>query len=492
MHMRFSFARIALTLWAVLPLRLVHAQETPAEVTREEWQCQNAFGRSVVGLGLATAECLAECRSGPSFSCSASFPDVVTRDCLDRALAEAEAHTLEACAGSACPECYDPRTFNGCRGHTDSVFAAARSFADTAIGLLYCNDASSRDGLTRPEQRCRSRLLRTVGRFTEAASRCFAWCNKEARRGRRPVESCDAALLDTPALHPGTQACVDRARARLLGKCEEACTDPPDCFSISCPEIVAFANIELAAIEPQVACEDVPPPVCGDGAVNGFERCDASATPNGCGPGEQCSGCYSCYGVCGDGIRSPSEQCDASAEPDGCGPGSACTSGCFCQRLCGNGIVDPGEECEPFGPPACGADDVCSGQCTCETVESAVEDLTPCSVRDVWEFRTAAGQGVLVRADTVNAATASDLVLSGTCTDGSAFSGDDTFSCSAGFFGCPSVEFSPATDATCRVQVRVFGSGGTCQDPDTAEYRLDVSGTGLTLVADDSAGGAFL
>ena len=102
-----------------------------------------------------------------------------------------------------------------------------------------------------------------------------------------------------------------------------------------------------------------------------------------------------------------------------------------------------------------------------------------------------AGRGVLARADTMNAATASDLVLSGTCTDGTAFYADDA-SCSAGFFACPAVDFSTATDATCRVQVRVFGSGGSCQDPASADYRLDVSGTGLTLVIDDSASGAFL
>ena len=372
------------------------------------------------------------------------------------------------------------------------AFNDARSFADNAISLLYCNDTSSADGLTRPEQRCQSSLLRTVGRFSKATSRCFGWCNKEARRGRRPVESCDAAILDTPAMHPGTQACVDRARARLLGKCEEACTDPPDCFSLSCSQILSFANIQLATLEPQVACEDVPPPVCGDGAVNGFESCDQSATPNGCGPGEQCSGCSWCFGVCGDGIRSPSEQCDASAGPDGCAAGYACTGSCYCQRLCGNGTIDPGEECEVFGSPTCGAGDVCSGQCTCETIQSAGEDLSPCTVSDVWEFRTSAGQGVLVRADSEIAATASDLVLFGTCTDGSAFYADDSFSCSAGFFSCPAVEFSTATDATCTVQVRVFGSGSSCQNPDTADYRLDTSGTGLTLVVDDSAGGAFL
>jgi hypothetical protein len=33
MHIRFSLARLGLTVLAVLPLRLVHAQETPAEVT---------------------------------------------------------------------------------------------------------------------------------------------------------------------------------------------------------------------------------------------------------------------------------------------------------------------------------------------------------------------------------------------------------------------------------------------------------------------------
>ncbi len=495
------FVGIVFAVLTLLPLHPGRAQETSTQVTREEWRCQTALARSVTDLGLATADCLAECRSGPSFGCSVNFADVATHDCLDRALAAAEARTVDACAGSACPECYGPNSFDGCRSHTRSVFNEARSFTDSAVGLLYCNDAGSPDGLTRREARCQSGLLRTAGRFTDAASRCFAKCNKQARKGRIAVEACDSARLDTPELAPGTQACVDRARAKLLSGCEALCSDPPECFTLSCATVLFGATQQLADLEPQVFCEDVPPPVCGDGAVNGFERCDPSANPNGCGAGETCFDCHFCSPVCGDGVKSPSELCDASVAPDGCPPGFACDPfTCFCRQLCGNGQLDPGEECEPFGfgGQTCASGEVCTSGCTCETIESVVEDLSPCSARDTWEFRAVAGQTVDIRADTVDPETAADLVFAGGCSDdGGTFSrmflGDDEASCSFGFVGCPATTFSVPFDVTCQVTVSVYGLGlGFCQDSTTAGYRLDVSGTGLTLVVDGSPSGAFL
>jgi hypothetical protein len=494
------FVGITFAVLTLLPLAGGRAQETANEVTREEWRCQTAFGRSVTDLGLATADCLAECWSRPSSGCSVSFADVATRDCLDRALAAAEARTVDACAGSACPECYDPNSFDGCRNHTRSVFNEARSFTDSAVGLLYCNDAGSPDGLTRPEAQCQSGLLRTGGRFTEAAARCFAKCNKQARKGRIEVEACDSAALDTPGLDPGTQACVDRARARLLSGCEALCSDPPDCFTLSCSTVLFGATQQLTDLAPQVFCEDVPPPRCGDEAVNGIEQCDSSASPNGCEAGETCFDCRFCSPVCGDGIRSPSEQCDASVAPDGCPPGFECAPfGCFCRQSCGNGEIDPGEECEPFGfgGQTCANGEVCTSGCTCEAIESVVEDLTPCSARDTWEFRATAGQTVDIRADTVDQETATDLVFGGGCSnDAGTFSrmflGDDEAWCSFGLSRCPATTFSVPSDVTCEVTVSVFGFSPSCTNPATAGYRLDVSGTGLTLVADDSPSGAFL
>jgi cysteine-rich repeat protein len=114
---------------------------------------------------------------------------------------------------------------------------------------------------------------------------------------------------------------------------------------------------------------DVPPVVCGDGKVEGYEECDEGAangagTPacradcraHECGDGvvspvEQCdagefNGAGACSNVCrldqcGDGYRGPKEGCDDDNEVDGDGCSAMCAL-----ETCGDGIVDDGEECD--------------------------------------------------------------------------------------------------------------------------------------------------
>src|SRR5262249_9457190 len=333
-----------------------------------------------------------------------------------------------------------------CPSYASSAFSQEAAVLSQAIATLYCDDASSADGLTRAEQSCQRGVARASGRFFGTLQRCFRNCQKAVQRGATGFSSCESAFVDTPTFDPRTQRCIDRARATLLEGCKDHCDDPPDCFPYSCSETVQLVETQALGAEPATYCSDS---ICGDGVISGSELCDPFASPSGCGVGEYCGdNCTRCQAVCFDGVRAPSEVCDPTASPTGCPagqtcigcfecvqtpvcgdgqltfpepcdptavptgcfPGYSCVDNCgFCELTCGNGIVDPGEVCDPNVSTSCESGSTCSQTCdACIAVASATEDLTTCEpqVSDQWTFQVTAGQTVLVHADTVDAATA--------------------------------------------------------------------------------------
>jgi hypothetical protein len=141
---------------------------------------------------------------------------------------------------------------------------------------------------------------------------------------------------------------------------------------------------------------EVAAPACGDGIVNGDERCDiaiargvSGACPDGCSGGRGCSR----NELAGEG-------CDARCEPrelerrengDGCCPeGADWSSDDDCPARCGNGVIERDERCDPPGTckkqascvskDACerahyeGDPDRCSARCEVVRIESCVSE----------------------------------------------------------------------------------------------------------------------
>ena len=468
----------------------VRSQETPTILTRGEYQCQNAFGRSVLTVSGETGACLTDCRSRPGGRCSTSFPDPITRDCLQRARADAEIQALRKCAGATCPECYEG---GDCPDYIDSGFSQAISDVDAGLSTLFCDDSFSADGLTRDEQRCQQGLARAGGRFVASLEHCFAQCQQAVHRGAMGFSSCDSAFLDAPSFDARTQRCVDKARARLLASCTDHCKDPPECLNYTCPTVAVAVEAEAIRAVPATYCQE--PGVCGDGQVTGPEVCDPFATPTGCRTGTDCDfSCRTCTTRCGDGLLVPGEVCDQSATPNGCPAGFDCQGCDFCVPRCGNGFTDSDEACDRSDVTSCGAGSACNATCSaCDPTESATGRLAPCDFffpSDTWTFDVTGGQNVVVRADDISTQPSAGLELFGSCTSGQSFSGFENFPCSgagAGIFFCPAAAFLADSDATCYVTVEPF----FCSSSATF-YQLDVSGTGLQLVSSSSPSGAFL
>jgi hypothetical protein len=479
-----------LAVWSMLALLAPvpgSAQESPATLTSREFRCQNAFGRSLVALSDGAGACLVECETTPGRRCSAFSTDAITADCLARAQADAQIPVLRDCSGSDCPECYS----NGnCPSYTSSVFSQEASLVAQGIQTIYCDDSFSRDGLTHAEQQCQRGLTRAGGRFIEALLRCTANCEKAVQRGTTGFSSCEAAFVDTPTFDPKAQRCIDRARKTFLKSCEGHCQDPPDCFDLTCPQTLTFVEQDAAALQPTTYCQE--PGVCGDGQVTGAEVCDSSASPSGCNLGYRCSGdCRSCIPVCEDGLLVSGETCDQSASPNGCLGDQVCQFCEFCVEPCGDGVLDPGEVCERNSVGTCALGTACDVTCdACNPTVTGTEDLPGCDFSDVdvWSFQVTAGQNVVVRGDTTDS---SGVYLFGSCSDGTSFSGSQTVTCSNGFSPCAAAAFVVDSDASCSVTVEPY----FCEF-ETTHYRLDVSGTDLTLVTDDgqpaSPSGAFV
>lgn len=134
------------------------------------------------------------------------------------------------------------------------------------------------------------------------------------------------------------------------------------------------------------------------------------------------------------------------------------------------------------GEPACEAETTSFGPVR--------EDLTPCTpnVVDTWHFAVKAGQTVVARGDTVDAATAADLFMTLTCGSQSD-SGDDEVACTfpPPAFACPLATLTATSNTLCTVDFTTFP--GNCTDNAIANYELSVEvdgiGAFLELVGDD-------
>jgi hypothetical protein len=113
---------------------------------------------------------------------------------------------------------------------------------------------------------------------------------------------------------------------QVVDNYEELCIDP---------------NLPLCNADIPIACycpnhQECAPraDLCGNKAVDRGatppERCDESATPNGCPSGQACMGCARCVSGCGNGTidrnARPPERCDHTATPSGCGPNERCNA----------------------------------------------------------------------------------------------------------------------------------------------------------------------
>jgi fibro-slime domain-containing protein len=211
------------------------------------------------------------------------------------------------------------------------------------------------------------------------SSACSATCQKKCGNGVVDTgEQCDdgtgatgngtaGSTCDTSCrlkcgngqLDAGEQ-CDDGKNDGSYGSCNANCTLAPYCGDKTVQNPPEACDNGTAANLPTAygptSCTDqcLPGGFCGDGLINGPEKCDDgqnTGLPGSCKA--DCSA-YIPTKLCGDGMIQAPEKCD-----DGKNNGTA-TSKCdtSCRLKCGNGTIDPGEQCDN------GVNDGSYGTCT--------------------------------------------------------------------------------------------------------------------------------
>lgn len=145
--------------------------------------------------------------------------------------------------------------------------------------------------------------------------------------------------------------------------------------------------------EPGVAIEDCDPK-CGDGRMNGEEKCDTAiaagepgACPTACPAVEACMTFELVSEGCGTECKAT--PISAIGPADGCCPmGADATADRDCAAVCGNGVIEPGETCDPqTSCPVCKVPDMClavsaTGSADSCNISCTISPVSACAAGD--------------------------------------------------------------------------------------------------------------
>jgi hypothetical protein len=155
---------------------------------------------------------------------------------------------------------------------------------------------------------------------------------------------------------------------------------------------------------------------------------------------------------------------------------------------CGDDLKTGFEECDGTDDDDCPS--ACTAQCKCGQLSPVTSNLTPCQppVIDRYTFDVIAGDTISVHADTVNAASASNLCFTpgSQCSSGEAIVGDNEAPCQfppPGGAQCPHANLVATADGTCMVGVTECAPI-SCQNPGVADYSLAVTRNGNPAIVD--------
>ena len=223
-----------------------------------------------------------------------------------------------------------------------------------------CDDGANNGG---PSSACDATCKNKCGNGTlDAGEQCDSGTG--ATGNGSAGSACDTKCKNkcgNGALDPGEE-CDDGKNDGSYGTCKSTCKFAPYCGDQglqSPPEVCDKGTDNKANAYGADTCTDqcLPGAYCGDGIVNGIEKCDDgknTGLPGSCKA--DCSA-YVPSMLCGDGKVQAPEKCDDGTGANGNGkPNSTCDT--QCRFKCGNALVDAPEQCDN------GVNDGSYGTCT--------------------------------------------------------------------------------------------------------------------------------
>jgi len=204
----------------------------PPGLTRDEAACERAFGPATDAFGAAIAACVVRCDAKavrgrlPRSTC---FPPygTTTRACIERARGIETRRIAHGCR-SDCPECYgggDCSTFG-----RDALLVTGQ-VVDGLVRQVLCDDASSIDGLSPAEDRCRRAAGAALGRAARAFGTCYVRCQQREERSDDFIPLVPCTSPPTTSQIRSVANCLARVRRLALGAIARRCEDPPECLA---------------------------------------------------------------------------------------------------------------------------------------------------------------------------------------------------------------------------------------------------------------------
>jgi hypothetical protein len=201
----------------------------PPGLTPDEAACERAFGPATDGFGAAIATCVVRCDAKAArgklarSECVAPYGSA-TRACIERARAVEARRIAHGCRAD-CPECYG---HGDCGAFGRDALLVTGQVVDGLVRRVLCDDASSVDGLSPAEDRCRRAAGAALARAARAFGRCFVRCRQRVERiDDTPVVPCTSA---GPVQIDSVAICLARVRRLALGAIDRRCANPPECL----------------------------------------------------------------------------------------------------------------------------------------------------------------------------------------------------------------------------------------------------------------------
>jgi hypothetical protein len=218
------------------------------------------------GLGKFTAaksKCVTKCQQGarktpptnPASDCNPPYAGT-TLTCVADPVKGAEGKAISAIRkacdptfvpGKDCPECYDGGDCTQA-GYAGDRVASVESQLDAFVGLIWCDDSGSGDGLNAVEAKCQDTVAKTLAKFVAAKSKCYDNCVYNMFKGKIPP----GYQCLPPATEPFLVACINNAEAKAIDGIDKFCLDDPECYVPNFDTGAEWVSIAESAVDANI------------------------------------------------------------------------------------------------------------------------------------------------------------------------------------------------------------------------------------------------
>ena len=218
-----------------------------------EMKCALGMSKGLAKFTKGKAKCLAKCNQGarkllnPFSDCAPPYGGA-TAYCVADPVKGVEAKTIAKVQKGCvidCPECWNG---GDCSTYVPNRVFSVEALLDGFVGLIWCDDSGSGDGLNPDEAKCEDGVAKALAKFVGSKSKCYDKCLNAEFKGQIPTYDC---LPPNPS-EPATALCIATAEQKAAAAIDKACFDDPECYVPNFDTGAEWVAIAEAAVDSQV------------------------------------------------------------------------------------------------------------------------------------------------------------------------------------------------------------------------------------------------